>query len=77
MVLVAVDHDHSSNLRVQSKISERRLAGNSVVTNCIEICESPLESSYEEYIPAGGMCNEEIASSEILDNGYLNYGYGF
>lgn len=50
-----------------------------MVTNCIKVCESRLGSSYEEqeHIPAGGMCNGEIASTEILDKGYVNYGYGY
>lgn len=71
MVIMAVDH--SSSLQFESKISEKRLAEDSVIANCIKACESP----YEEHIPTaeGGICNEEIASSETLDKGYMNYGY--
>ncbi|KAG6409624.1 hypothetical protein SASPL_127665 [Salvia splendens] len=74
MVSVAVNHDLSSSLQVESNFTEKGLAGDSVVTNCIEVCESPLESSHEEHIPTGGMCDEEVASTETYNKGYLNYG---
>ncbi|KAL1552446.1 RING-type E3 ubiquitin transferase [Salvia divinorum] len=74
MVSVAVNHDLSSSLQVESNFTEKGLTGDSVVTNYIEVCESPLESSHEEHIPAGGMCDEEVASTETYNKGYLNYG---
>lgn len=76
MVVVAVDH--SSSLQFEAKILEKGLAEDSVIANRIKVCESPLGSSNEEHIPAGGgNFDEEIAITETLDKGYMNYGYGF
>lgn len=74
MVFVAVDN--SSSLHAESNISKELDEDRDYTPS--SICESPLESSHEEHTPAEqGTCHKEIAGSETLDKGYLNYGYGF
>lgn len=71
MVFVAVDN--SSSLHAESNISKELDKDRDYTPS--SICESPLESSHEEHTPAEqGTCHKEIAGTETLDKGYLNYG---
>lgn len=74
MALEAVDH--SGTPHMESKILQKMLAEENKSANSIVACESHLQPSPKEHIPAeGSTCRAKVTGTETLDNGYLKYGY--